>query len=887
MSLLTSGGQILSLALSVAGFAVGGPYGTALVIAGMGVAFATSVAAKPKATSAKQTGREMEVRASRRPIPVIYGETWTDRVNKTFYHSANPYLHIIVELGEGPIEGILRQDGTAYTDTATALPRDNPPLVYLDDKLWTEYFAYERHNSGRPSMDDPRPAVYMEFYNGTATQAVCSTLQSASGGKWDQALRYTAYLYLRLEFSMECFKAEPAVSVKLRGLKVYDPATATTAWTQNPALCAYDYMTRSSQRGGVGVAAARIGETDLAAAVYYCAVKAWTCNLILDEQDAVADNLAHILACFRGDVIYSESVFKLRYRDLNYETVAMELTEDDVIATGGKSTLRIRQPDGLRPNTIRATWMPSVRKNKSEDYVFPDAAAVTADGDVREEATALYGMDSSGLVQKMCAYALERRRLNRESSAVVRERAIALEPMDLVQITHSLPGWEDQILRVTALGVTGDHKVALSMIEEDATFYDDVYNLTDQNWHDTTLLDPNAEPPDVILASMEEELYYYRGRSFTRLQVAFAPPSDYPWFAHVEVYVSTDSGVSYKHQFNASNSFTLDPVQEGIRYQVLLTTVNVFGRRQTGGVVLSKTVTGKTSAPSDLGGLSAIPAGDTVILAANPVTDPDVIGYEVRIGDSWAGGIFFAFNLDSRMTISNVRPGTHTFWMAAKNNAMVYSTHPVSATVTVFLPSGYTLANDWAWDFDGIGTHSNTEHITYNSQDALKCSHTATEVVDPAFKETDDAAFTDTDDAVFVPRFTGAETTSLTGTWVSPEYDLGSVKTVRIFGDFLCVFVSPAGLFSSIWGEARTFIEVDPQLEKTFSDLYAITSAGILRAKLKWGSVSGSLSNELDWFEITAPEVSARYVQVEITIVDPSADANLYLYALNMKAYTF
>ncbi len=814
--------------------------GVLMIMAGSAVRAVT--APKPKTDrDPGDGGHLLNTRSSRAPLMLLYGKSWIG-VNKTFYHSANPYLHIVCELCEGEVLGIERADGTVYTETGSQLPSANPPLVFLDDKLWTEYGD---------------SLVYMEFFNGSPGQGVCAALQAASGGKWDQTLRHTAYLYVRLMYDGDKFKSEPEFRVKLHGLKIHNPVSAETAWTDNAALCACDFMTRSSQRGGMGIASERIDLTALDAAVDYCAAKGWTCHLPVTENQAAADNLALIFACFRGDVIYSESRFKLKFRDLNHEPVVMDLGADDVVAASGRSTLRIRQPNAVdRPNAVRAVWLADLRDSKPDDYVFPDRAAVAADGDVRERQVRLIGFSSLDLVQKMSAYLLERERLNRETSFTARERAKALEPLDLVRLTHPVPGWDRKILRVMGAGISGGDTVQLALIEEDETFYDDAYNLSAQDYHATELIDPSADPPDVANVSLAEEVYDYRGRSFTRLNVGFDPPPDYPWFDHVEVWMSTDGGAAYRHQFNAASGFALDPVEEGASYWVRLRTVNVFGTRQRPdtAVTLSRTVIGKTSVPASLAALSAIPGGDTVILAAGPVADPDVVGYEVRIGDSWAGGLFFAFNLDSRMAVNNVRPGVHTFWMAPRDNAGRYANTPASASVEVFLPSGYTLANSWGWDFDGIGVFDNAEHAVYNSQEALKCSHSAG---------------------------------GLSGSWTSPEYDLGSIRKVRVFGDFRCAFVSPAGSFASVWGTGKTFADADPLAAKSFSELFALTEAGILRARLRWGDASGALSSEVDWFEITAPEIEGRYVQVTVELTDPALDSNLYLYVLNMKAYTF
>jgi hypothetical protein len=168
----------------------------------------------------------------------------------------------------------------------------------------------------------------------------------------------------------------------------------------------------------------------------------------------------------------------------------------------------------------------------------------------------------------------------------------------------------------------------------------------------------------------------------------------------------------------------------------------------------------------------------------------------------------------------------------------------------VFYPSGNSDKNSWSWDFS-TGDHDNTEQATYAGDNCLKCSHT---------------------DGVLI------------GTWTSPEYDLGSIKTVRVWGDFLTTYISAGNTWNAIFPSGQTWNDIAPPGTK-WQDLNAIeTQAVVLSAKIKWGDTSGNLTNEADFFEILAPEFSARYVQVEVTIIDNAAGSNLYLKTLNMKA---
>jgi len=374
--------------------------------------------------------------------------------------------------------------------------------------------------------------------------------------------------------------------------------------------------------------------------------------------------------------------------------------------------------------------------------------------------------------------------------------------------------------------------------------------------------------------------------------------------------------------------------------------------------------------------ITAVAAGDTVSVYGEKVSDPDVEGYELRVGAAWVGGLFVAFNETPNFRLTGIKLGTFTFWCNGKDNSGNYATTPVSASVTVFYPPGYTDKNTWSWDYNGIGTHDNTEYELYSGDDCLKCSHktewmpnqvdrdfsgaSAWANVDlNAYDETGDLTITASaadqyctcpvlsapttigltykmtydcanivstwivqsfdgtqtigtisedgtqdslewtaettggyrivagadDSSADFDNFTLLQTTpsNLTGTWTSPEYDLGSEKTVRVWGDFLTTFVSSTTSWAGIFPDATTWAD------KTDANTrwYKLTTpdvAAILNAKIKWGTSTGVYPFEADFFQILAPEFTARYVQVEIEITDPQADANLYVKKLNMKA---
>lgn len=764
-------------------------------------------------------------------LPLIYGKCRVG-VNWAYVGTTgtdNKYLHIVGVIGEGPINGIVQEDGVDQ--------------LFLDGNLWTEWGS---------------EYVYYEVFTGTATQNVCSTLHSAIP-EWNDPLRYSAYIYVRLKYDMNKWVKKPDITLTVEGLKVYDPTDELTAYSNNPALTTYDMKTRSSKRGGMGIASSRIDADAIDTAKDYCTSKGWTANLPINENNSITDNIQLVLNCFRGAIIYSENKFKLRFRDLNYEdTAVMTFDEDDILEN---SPLSIRPNANLfsRPNCVKAIFYNSAKKYVEDSYSFPDSTAIAADGDYREREIKLLGLSTLDKVQPMAYYYLERCRWGNVAEFGTVSKAMSLEPYDLIQITHDLPGWEDQDLRVKAPSINVSGEVCLSCIEEKSELYDDDYNPPPANeWHDTTLPDPLDPPPSPINVSHAEEVYYYRGRSFTRWKIDFdAPaPEDYPFWDYAEIWVKIGGG-DYRYMTKSTSDYVLDPVEEGETYYVKLRSVSIHGVKEDfdNALVVSKTIVGKTTLPTDLNAMTAVANGDTVTIFSDPVDDPDIEGYEVRLGDAWDGGIFISFNKNPSIRLVGVRPGTHTFWMSPKDNAGNYSDNPVSASVTVYIPPGYTQLptyGSWAWDFT-TGNHSNTEHTTYDSEDALKCSHT---------------------DNV------------LTGTWESPTYDLGAVEKVRLWGDFRHAFVSTDTTWNGVMPSPTTWSDVQANT-KTWQEIFSPTLAGIIRAKLKYSNSDSGWDTApyFDYFEILCAEVECRYIRVEITIIDPTIDSHLYVLELNMSAY--
>ena len=789
----------------------------ALAIASAGASYLMS--GKTPSQPMQQTGWQINLCSNVAPMPLIYGRcrVGINRVYTGTSYIGNLVLHVIGNIAQGPIEGIVEEDGVEQ--------------VFLDDNLHTKY---------------KRLATY-EFYNGTPNQDVCGMKSSIA--EWDDPKHYTAYIWMKLIFDENVFSGLPNISLVVDGKNdIFDPRDGgSVGYTRNPALIARDFIINV-----MGIDALRVDDASVEEAADYCDDKGWTCDYCFNADERAVDMLERILSTFRGALLFSEDTYKIKFRDLNYETPVMEIDESLVIEQSGATTLSIRQPSIFdTPNAVRMRWTNPGKLYTDDDYQLADLEAQTRDGYVKEHQIDVPAITSTDNVMKMANYFLERLQINKTASLHSHSQTMLLEPHDLIWLTHSRPGWHKKIMRITGSSLANDGVVTLSLEEELTQFYDDTYEIAPEVFYDTVLPGPGQEVLQAANVTITEQQYDYRGRTFTRLLVNYEIPGDYGWVDYCEAWLKIGEDGEWKYMTMSKDNYVIDPVEEGQTYYARIVPVSIWGSKadMDNAAIASHVVSGATGVPPDVTGLTATASGDSVSIFANEIASPDIFGYEVRSGESWTGGAMVGQNETPNIRLVGVRPGLLTLWIKAITNAGVYSANATGTQVTVFGPAHYSIIDSWYWDYDDIGTHDNTEHGTVSGEDCLKCSHTG-----------------------------GV----LAGTWTSPVYDLGEIITARIWGDFRIETVAGAMDWATVFGAADKWGDKLAGTTRWFQ-AWAPEVVGGVKAKLIYGETSPPL-NEITGFELAAPEVSARYVQVEFTITDPNDGTHMCVKTLNMTA---
>lgn len=793
-------------------------------------------AAEKKLKSQLNQERGIQIKANTistaESLRVIYGK---HRVggNDVYMNTAskhNRILWIIQGIGEGTLDSIYQVDSVDQ--------------VFVDDTLYTELNA----------KDTDHTLIAYNFYDGSPTQNISDgglwADFSAANKDYTDNLRNTAFMLWKFRWNEDVFRGIPSRELVIKGRKLYDFRTSTTAWSDNPVLALYDFFTNS--RYGIGIDSAIIDTVSWGDVADYCdkiypydsrTGPKFKVNYVINVGGIPAwDAINGLLELFRGTLNYYNGTYYLRFADLNEEASVLTIEDKHIVQNeNGKASLRLSQPTSTNiPTAIRVTFIDAEKDWTEDSFIISDEESVVHD-------VCFEGCTDKEIAGILGHYELERLQLNRGLSGKFRDDCIFLEPGDIINFNSSSFAIEDQPMRVMSVGHSQIGLVDLALQYEALELYNDSYDIVLDNIYKVNLPDP-TDPSSIANATIEEELYYYRLRSFSRLKISFTIPDDDPWFKHVEVWVSTDGNVeaNYKHQFNSNENFVIDPVEEGKEYWIVLKTVNIYGAKQkfNDATKLSYLVTGKSSTrPPSLSYLSAVPGDNSLTLMSDKLDDPDIEAYEFRFGPQWIGGIFMGSYRSPNFSVKNIKPGFFEFTANTLGTNGLYGLVPVYASARIPLPKGYIYFNEYLMEVSGGGeSHDNTEWYYYNNSWYLKCSHTA-----------------------------GV----LTGTYISPEYDIGP-ENINTYFSYIDSTITITGL-GTTWGEIAppptTWANLDAE-NNMWSNIIEIDVAPVISMELQYRENETDTWKAITKAEFTAGVIYLRFIRVKVTITDPTTEVN-------------
>jgi len=644
-------------------------------------------------------------------IPVVYGKRKIG-VTRVFVETSgtdNQYLYIAGILCEGEIESIEE--------------------IYIDDKkvTWASALSHgtvvEVGSGDANFYKSSTSHIQVQAFLGLDDQVSSSVLSTSTNWGANHRLRGVAYLALRFKWNQDIFGSIPDIKVIVKGKKVYDPRTTTTAYSNNSALCLLDYLRNSRYGKGLPDSAFEANFQSFQDSADECETQVtpysggtdidlFTTNAVLDTSQKLIENVTKLLNPMRAIFSYNQGTYKLNIEGTG--TATYTITSDNVI--GGIKV--IGETKNKKYNRIKGTFV-NPDKNWQEDTVtFPpadDSSLPLADQHATmlsaDNGTLLEGnfdfpfITNTYQAEELCEIILRRSRNALALEVKVTSEFLDVVVGDIVNVTYSTAGFSAKPFRVYSVNINADLTVDLALTEHQDNFYTWTSKAQAPTIADTNLPNPNVvQPPSGL--TLNDTLIEYNQTPLIALDVTIgASPDNFVDYYQVEYKLSTETNYIIYAQGSGLNHRVLNVKEQSV-YDVRVKAVNSLGVSSTY-VTAQRTIVGSTEPPSDVTDFACNIVNSDAHLSWEQIPDVDLSHYQIRYstlteGAEWQNSVSLVEKVSRPATSVTVPARVGTYLIKAIDKLGNYS---VNATL---IATNLTAIGN----FNAITTQS--EHPTFS-----------------------------------------------------------------------------------------------------------------------------------------------------------------------------
>ncbi len=269
----------------------------------------------------------------------------------TFYESTgtnNNYLHQIICLAGHEVHSI-----------------DD---IYINDQVATFSGDFVTTTGSGDDEVNWNSKIRIKKYDGSQTTADSDLVSETSVDSNFKGLGIS-YLYVRYEYDQDVFASGvPIITAVVRGKKVYDPRTDTTAYSNNAALCIRDYIVSD-----YGLSDSSVDNTYFSAAANECdesinlsgggTENRYELNGIVQSDRPTGDVLGDMVTSCAGSLFWGSGTWRLKAGA--YSSPVKTLTLDDLrssISLDTRTTIR----DNF--NSVTGTFNDAAQHWVTADY---------------------------------------------------------------------------------------------------------------------------------------------------------------------------------------------------------------------------------------------------------------------------------------------------------------------------------------------------------------------------------------------------------------------------------------------------------------------------------------------------------------------------------------
>lgn len=615
------------------------------------------------------------------PQPYLPGANWTkpvaarDDINATATTPEDQQLQMAAD--GAPLRVIYGSDRIG-ADLADVLLYQGKLVFHL---VWGEG---EIQAIDALEMDDAAlPAgVTATHYTGTAGQTADPTLVAAyasHGITYTDALPGIAYSVAVVPSGAS--EGFPVFAARIRGLKLYDPRSATTAYSDNPALATADLLSNAVY--GLGktvdldsVDAVADADDELVGGEKRRII-GLTCASVGTASQWI-ETLRTYAGCF---VVMGDAGLKLISDRPGASTFSFGATGNSKILAG---SLKLKKRGGQQiPTVMKVQYTDTTKTPWATGIAEVKAAGVDAGTTPRREST----VSLPGLNRYSQAYREAVERINKltlgdlDLDWVGFDQALAVETGDIVDVSSDL-GLTAKLVRISAASHASPGRPRFSAGEYDPAMYSDVVQA-EPTFSDTDLPNP-AAPPAVGIVTAVEEVYQLENGTWTSRIKATWPAADYVYLRHYRVELWSQGELITTASVDQP-IFRSGPVKELVAYEVKVCAVTTIG---AAGEWAQYNITpqGKYLIPSDVPSITVFEAGGRVYGSCTKAIDIDILRYEWRywpVGGAWLTGIVIDQADSLRMISDTIPVGTWVIGVKAIDSVFQESANAKTAPVVV------------------------------------------------------------------------------------------------------------------------------------------------------------------------------------------------------------
>jgi len=429
-------------------------------------------------------------------------------------------------------------------------------------------------------VDGTNKLLMVKTFDGTQVTADQQMINEIENWTSSHIGKGICYVAVRLQYNASKLSQVRTISALVKGKKVFDPRSSTTAFSNNPALCIRDYLTDT--KFGLESTSSEINDPSFITAANICEEQVefvvaelfgvpvigtfdrYTCDMVVESGTNLIDNLNFLVSTLAGSVTYVQGEFNVHAGAFTTPVVTI-----DESWLAGNLALVTKTPRNQLFNAVKGVFVDSQQNYEVTSFTpVTSTEFQTEDGGTRIfQNIQLRGTTNSQRAQRIARLLLRQSRQQISIEIMTNFKALEIAVYDNVNVTLDIFGFVSKVFKVVRWQFNKDgNGISMTLREEDAANYD--WDVGDGVFvalpPDSSFPSPfDVSPPGA--PTLIEELYVASGGSSVKTRVVVswvASPSQF--IVAYEVSYTVDGGVEVFVGRTAGLTITAFDVPQGL-----------------------------------------------------------------------------------------------------------------------------------------------------------------------------------------------------------------------------------------------------------------------------------------------------------------------------------